>query len=175
FILYHHKCLSQKIVDVYTNSALYKLEEMIHWLMGWPAGLKLNNNLDKFLGELFLWILKIWTSAILPLKWALPFILVIIAFVSIIGLSLGLSLIIDIFSFSYFHFTLFYSMTSRIYHWHIGLLISLFHLFQGKKYNVLRNRFEPSDFSSNQLLLGTIMFTVLTFLFPTVFVYYLLF
>ncbi|KAJ3069516.1 phosphatidylinositol N-acetylglucosaminyltransferase subunit gpi1, partial [Rhizoclosmatium hyalinum] len=35
---------------------------VIDWLMGWPppAGLKLNSELNGFLGQLFLWILQIW-------------------------------------------------------------------------------------------------------------------
>lgn len=36
--------------------------EMIRWLMGWPAGFKLNSNLDRFLGEVFLWMLSIWSG-----------------------------------------------------------------------------------------------------------------
>ena len=36
--------------------------EMVDWLMGWPAGMKLNANLDKFLGEVFLWLVTIWSS-----------------------------------------------------------------------------------------------------------------
>ena len=35
---------------------------MVDWLMGWPAGLKLNTNLDKFLGEVFLWLVTIWSG-----------------------------------------------------------------------------------------------------------------
>jgi phosphatidylinositol N-acetylglucosaminyltransferase subunit Q len=33
---------------------------MIDWLMGWPAGLKLNSELDSFLGELFLRLIELW-------------------------------------------------------------------------------------------------------------------
>ena len=35
---------------------------MINWLMGWPAGLKLNNDLAKFLGDLFLWVINYWAG-----------------------------------------------------------------------------------------------------------------
>ena len=33
------------------------LRDMIAWLMDWPAGLKLNTELAKFLGDLFLWVI----------------------------------------------------------------------------------------------------------------------
>lgn len=45
----------------------------------------------------------------------------------------------------------------------------------GKKYNVLRHRVEPASYSVDQLLLGTIFFTLAAFLFPTVLAYYLAF
>ena len=45
----------------------------------------------------------------------------------------------------------------------------------GKKYNVLRDRLDSCDYDLDQLLLGTILFTLLFFLIPTVIVYYMLF
>ena len=53
--------------------------------------------------------------------------------------------------------------------------MSLFHLFRGKKHNVLRNRIDSCDYDLDQLLLGTILFTLLFFLLPTVGVFYLTF
>ena len=45
----------------------------------------------------------------------------------------------------------------------------------GKRYNVLRNRIDNWDYDLDQLLLGTILFTLLAFLYPTVLTYYALF
>ena len=39
-----------------------RIEELITWLMGWPSGVKLNNDLDQFLGNVFLSFLAIWRS-----------------------------------------------------------------------------------------------------------------
>lgn len=33
--------------------------------MGWPAGLKLNKELNLFFGEFFLWLIYIWDSEFL--------------------------------------------------------------------------------------------------------------
>ncbi|KAG6882624.1 hypothetical protein C0992_011180, partial [Termitomyces sp. T32_za158] len=44
-----------------------------------------------------------------------------------------------------------------------------------KRYNVLRNRTDSWEYDIDQLLFGTIFFTLLAFLFPTVLVYYSLF
>lgn len=45
----------------------------------------------------------------------------------------------------------------------------------GKRYNTLRNRTDPWDYDVDQLLLGTILFTLAAHLFPTILVYYTLF
>jgi phosphatidylinositol glycan class Q protein len=62
-----------------------------------------------------------------------------------------------------------------MYSWQLTILISLFHLFRGKKRNVLRNRIDSCNYELDQLLLGTILFTLLSFLLPTVIVFYLTF
>jgi phosphatidylinositol glycan class Q protein len=52
------------------------------------------------------------------------------------------------------------------------------HLIQcgiGKRYNTLRNRTDPWDYDVDQLLLGTILFTLAAHFFPTILVYYTLF
>lgn len=48
-----------KLLTQYTVEAL---QSSISWLMGWPAGLKLNNELAAFLGDLFLWVIDYWSS-----------------------------------------------------------------------------------------------------------------
>jgi len=42
--------------------SLEGLQGMISWLMDYPAGLKLNNDLAKFLGDLFLWVIDCWAG-----------------------------------------------------------------------------------------------------------------
>lgn len=73
------------------------------------------------------------------------------------------------------HIYSFYIASARIFNWQLTIIISLFHLFRGKKRNVLRNRIDSCDYDLDQLLLGTILFTILFFLLPTVVVFYLTF
>ncbi|KAJ3719658.1 hypothetical protein DFJ43DRAFT_735475 [Lentinula guzmanii] len=54
-------------------------------------------------------------------------------------------------------------------------LISSFGALIGKRFNVLRNRTDSWEYDIDQLLFGTILFTLLAFLFPTVLAYYALF
>ncbi|RNC42640.1 DNA-directed RNA polymerase II subunit 3, partial [Trypanosoma cruzi] len=52
---------------------------------------------------------------------------------------------------------------------------SLFLQLRGKKYNPLRRRTDTYDFEVDQMLMGTLLFTVTVFLFPTLAVYYFYF
>ena len=52
---------------------------------------------------------------------------------------------------------------------------SLWLLFRGQKTNVLRERVDTCEYSNDQLVLGTLLLTLLFFLFPTILNYYLFF
>lgn len=86
-----------------------------------------------------------------------------------------IALFSDLLSMLTVHIYSFYIASARIFNWQLSIIISLFHLFRGKKRNVLRNRIDSCDYDLDQLLLGTILFTLLFFLLPTVIVFYLTF
>lgn len=176
-----------ELLRVYTVEAL---QRSISWLMGWPAGLKLNSELALFLGDLFLWVIDYWSSefacaqsfkeglltqidCIATLQPLLPHIIWFIGFSSFAGASMPIAMFSDLLSSLTVHIYSFYLASARIYHWQLTILISLFHLFRGKKHNVLRNRIDSCDYDLDQLLVGTILFTLLFFLLPTVVVFYL--
>ncbi|KAI0475537.1 N-acetylglucosaminyl transferase component-domain-containing protein [Xylariaceae sp. FL0804] len=158
------------LLGSYTINAL---QSSISWLMGWPAGLKLNSELALFLGDLFLWVIDYWSSCIQTLQPLLPHIIWFIGFSSFAGASMPIALFSDLLSMLTIHIYSFYLASARIFHWQLTILLSLFQLFQGKKYNVLRNRVDSCDYDLDQLLVGTILFTLLFFLLPTVIVFYL--
>lgn len=99
------------------------------------------------------------------------------------GFTFFISCIIDYFQIITFHITCFYYTSSKIYQRQIQVIKSLFQLFCGKKYNVLRNRIdnlnnytdEGQFFDVDQLLLGTLLFMIFVLLLPTVFAFYLMF
>lgn len=158
-----------RLIDTYSIEGL---QRMITWLMGWPAGLKLNNELAKFLGDLFLWVIDYWDNCMQQLQPALPHIIRLIGVSSFAGASLPISMFSDLVSLLTIHIYSFYIASARIYNWQLSIIVSLFHLFRGKKRNVLRNRIDSCDYDLDQLLLGTILFTLLFFLLPTVAVFY---
>ncbi|KAI9843088.1 MAG: phosphatidylinositol N-acetylglucosaminyltransferase subunit gpi1 [Sclerophora amabilis] len=158
-----------------TSYTVEGLRRMISWLMDWPAGLKLNNELTAFLGDLFLWVIEYWAGCVANLRPILPHIIYFIGFSSFAGASMPISMFSDLLSILTLHIYSFYTASARIYNWQLTIITSLFHLFRGKKRNVLRNRIDSCDYDLDQLLLGTILFTLLFFLLPTVVVFYLTF
>lgn len=151
------------------------LKGMIEWLTDWPAGLKLNNELASFLADLVLWVIEYWTYLLLIIQPLLPHIIYFVGFSSFAGATLPIALFSDLLDLLTIHIHAFYIASARIFHWQLTIIISLFHLFRGKKNNVLRNRIDSCDYDLDQLLFGTILFTLLVFLLPTVVVFYLTF
>jgi phosphatidylinositol glycan class Q protein len=147
----------------------------IEWLLIDPGGLKLNEELDKFLGDLFGWVLNYWAEITASISPYLPQIIYAIGISSFAGASMPIALFSDLLSILTLHIYSFYIASARIYNWQLSIIYSLFHLFRGKKINVLRKRTDSCDYELDQLLIGTILFTLLIFLLPTVLVYYCLF
>ncbi|KAG6379114.1 hypothetical protein JVT61DRAFT_11551 [Boletus reticuloceps] len=125
----------------------------------------------------------------------LPAISFVVETASLLGMTMTLSLSLDLISILTAHLHACHFISSTIYR-HVLLLIgSLWNLFRGatmsrtwfnillnvglkligKRYNILRNRTDPWDYDVDQLLLGTILFTLAAHLFPTILVYYTLF
>ncbi|EGW31429.1 glycosylphosphatidylinositol synthesis N-acetylglucosaminyltransferase complex, subunit PIG-Q/GPI1 [Spathaspora passalidarum NRRL Y-27907] len=161
--------------------------ELITWVSSkHPAGFKLNNELGKFMGDLYLWTLWFWKLVEENFQLSEPtriklFIKIICCFG---GVSFLVSFLIDVMNVATYHIYTFYYCSTKIYKRQLEVIKSLFQLFRGKKYNVLRNRIDnlsttqvnSSGFDFiDQLLLGTLIFMILILLLPTVFAFYLMF
>ncbi|XP_041737604.2 phosphatidylinositol N-acetylglucosaminyltransferase subunit Q-like [Coregonus clupeaformis] len=152
-----------------------ELEELLQWLMGAPAGLKMNRALDQVLGRFFLYHIHLWISYIHLMS---PFIEMILWYVGLsacLGLTFALSLLSDITALLTFHIYCFYVYGARLYCMKVYGLSSLWRLFRGKKWNVLRQRVDSCSYDLDQLFIGTLLFTILLFLLPTTALYYLVF
>ncbi|KND04909.1 phosphatidylinositol N-acetylglucosaminyltransferase [Spizellomyces punctatus DAOM BR117] len=175
FLMENSKAIAQLIDSGISMYTLGTTRSMISWLMGAPAGLKLNSELTSFLGEMFLELMVLWSDWIFILRQFLPEIIYVIGMCGVLGVAMPISLLSDLLSLVTLHLHLCYIVASKIYYWQVKGILSLFILFRGKKKNVLRNRIDTAEYGLDQLLLGTIVFTLLIFLFPTVAVYYILF
>ncbi|KAF6271671.1 phosphatidylinositol glycan anchor biosynthesis class Q [Rhinolophus ferrumequinum] len=152
-----------------------ELQHLLQWLMGAPAGLKMNRALDQVLGRFFLYHIHLWISYIHLMS---PFIERIVWHVGLsacLGLTVSLSILSDIIALLTFHIYCFYVYGARLYCLKICGLSSLWRLFRGKKWNVLRQRVDSCSYDLDQLFIGTLLFTILVFLLPTTALYYLVF
>ncbi|KAK4497483.1 hypothetical protein PRZ48_011934 [Zasmidium cellare] len=172
YIIENVDFVATRMDSIMSTYSIEGLQRTLTWLMDYPAGLKLNNELAQFLGDLFLWVIDYWNGCMSQLRPFLPFVIRLIGMSSFAGASLPISMFSDLLSLLTIHVYSFYIASARIYNWQLTIIISLFHLFRGKKRNVLRNRIDSCDYDLDQLLLGTILFTLLFFLLPTVAVFY---
>lgn len=62
YIIDNANWVASQINTVLTGWTVEGLQRTISWLMDWPAGLKLNNELAAFLGDLFLWVIENWAG-----------------------------------------------------------------------------------------------------------------
>lgn len=170
----HISTLANTLVPVADHVAK-ELNDLLQWLMGAPAGLKMNRALDQVLGRFFLYHIHLWISYIHLMS---PFVETILWYGGLsacFGLTFALSLLSDMVALLTFHIYCFYVYGARLYCLKIYGLSSLWRLFRGKKWNVLRQRVDSCSYDLDQLFIGTLLFTILLFLLPTTALYYLVF
>lgn len=157
------------------------LIDTLSWLDNWPAGLKLNTQLSRFFRDMFVGLTAAWTEVVLSFISQDATLLASLIYgvglsTRILGLTMLLSIIVDLLQLCTLHWTIFYRIQQAIFAFFCSSIVSLFHLFRGKKRNPLRkNRIDQATYELDQLLLGTIFFTLFVFLWLTVAVYYLQF
>ncbi|XP_041362454.1 phosphatidylinositol N-acetylglucosaminyltransferase subunit Q-like [Gigantopelta aegis] len=163
------------IVMMWAEEVGRSLTNLINWLMGAPAGLKLNSQLTQFLGHFFLYHIYLWTGYLSILRPVLGSLLYYSSSLGLLGFSVQLCLIQDILSMLTLHIYCFYVYAARLYSLQVFTLASLWRLFRGKKWNVLRHRVDSASYDVDQLFVGTLFFTLMLFLLPTMLLYYIVF
>ncbi|KAG7193568.1 phosphatidylinositol N-acetylglucosaminyltransferase subunit gpi1 [Scheffersomyces spartinae] len=181
-----------KIADFICNTIIHdvlyvRLYSLAFWVSyNHPAGFKLNNELGNFMGDLYLWTITFWNFILKHIfQWVAwrpvsIILLGVLRMLCILGMSFLICAVMDTVKFTTFHIYCFYYCSAKIYSKQIAVIQSLFQLFRGKKYNVLRKRIDHIDmhgdrFEIDRLLLGTLLFMMAIFLLPTVFAFYLMF
>jgi hypothetical protein len=169
---------AQALINFYFSM----IKRGIEWLGRFPIGFKLNERLTERMGELMLAVLTLNEAMLIGVvRWVVGWRLWYLSAVLIpvtscaVGASGIVAALVDVahlstaqlFALSYWY--------RRLYRLELYLLSSLWLLLRGKKKNVLRNRSDTMEYDSTQLLLGTILFTIVTALLTTVLVYHLFF
>lgn len=172
----HFRPWITKWTSVYTLTMLRWVSKLITWLMGVPGGLKLNTPLANFLGTRMLSIVDLWGYFYSDfISTHLSTILSCILLFSPFGITLSITALHDFLKFLNLCSICFFIVTGRVLSLQVSALKSLARLFMGKKWNILRQRIDSYDYDNSQLLVGTILFTILLFLLPTTSMYFIIF
>ncbi|CAC9696266.1 phosphatidylinositol N-acetylglucosaminyltransferase subunit GPI1 [Plasmodium sp. DRC-Itaito] len=164
--------ISEKAQIFYGTSTLTSI---LGTLLQNPLGFKLNNNFTSFIGSILVSILDKWDLITNTIPVNNSTVLNFVVYTSLLGFSFFLSFAIDYLRFVTAHVTIIYFFLKKICTLFHKNMYSLYLLFNGKKWNILKLRVDTNYYSNEEVLLGTILFTILIFLYPTIFVLVLVF
>ncbi|XP_051148341.1 uncharacterized protein LOC127263389 isoform X2 [Andrographis paniculata] len=146
------------------------------WLMGNPAGFKLNTELAGVLGVISLNAIQIWSTLWIFVGSLVVHFTKVLAICGIaFGLTSAAAIIIDMISLVTMHVWTIHLFLSLVYSTQIQAIASLWRLFRGKKWNPLRHRMDSYDYTVEQHVVGSLMFTPILLLLPTISVFYIFF
>ncbi|KAI0811077.1 N-acetylglucosaminyl transferase component-domain-containing protein [Irpex lacteus] len=152
------------------------IQRTLLWLNNWPAGLKLNTELSGLYCHSLMSIMGIWNHALM--NFVLPHIdglVYISGAIGFCGVTMTVALLTDILSLVTAHMHLCYKLCLAVFAKQLDAISALSKLFRGKRQNMLRKRTDSWLFDVDQLLFGTVLFTLLAFISPTTMVYYAFF
>ncbi|CAG5059741.1 unnamed protein product [Parnassius apollo] len=148
---------------------------LLKWLMGSPAGLKLNNAFNKMLGKYFSYHIELWWLFLGVSGEKLDIILHLYKYVGYLGFTFQAAIIADMICLATFHSYCIYVYAARLFNIQISGLTALLRLFVGRKYNPLRGGVDSCEYTNQELFVGTVAFTILLLLLPTTIMYYIVF
>ncbi|VVC38731.1 N-acetylglucosaminyl transferase component [Cinara cedri] len=156
-----------------SHHAIKVLQGTLQWLMGSPAGLKLNDPLNSLLGTCFLYLVNLWWSFLIICRPFLELTFQVYVFIGIFGLSYQIAILEDVLAVVSFHIYCIYVYAAWLYNLQRKSLMILAKLFVGRSCNPQPGRTTP--YTTQQLYVGTISFAILLFLLPTTLIYYIVF
>ncbi|KAJ6747560.1 N-ACETYLGLUCOSAMINYL TRANSFERASE COMPONENT FAMILY PROTEIN / GPI1 FAMILY PROTEIN [Salix koriyanagi] len=146
------------------------------WLMGVPAGFKLNTELAGVLGVISLNAIQIWSTLWILFSFLFIYFIKGLALLGILfGATIPAALIIDMVYIATLHVSTLHWFISLLYSWQIQALAALWRLFRGRKWNPLRQRLDSYHYTVKQHIVGSLLFTPLLLLLPTTSVFYMFF
>lgn len=146
------------------------------WLMGVPAGFKLNTKLAEKLGIISLNIIQVWSTLWFFVKPLFKHGIKVLAVSGFfLGFTIQAALFVDILLLATLHISTLHWLLALVYSHQIQALAALLRLFRGQKRNPLRARIDSYDYSVEQHVVGSLVFTPLLLLLPTTSVFYIFF
>ncbi|RYH26232.1 hypothetical protein EON65_14890, partial [archaeon] len=151
--------------------------ETLVWFTQSPGGIKLNPYITSAFSSLFVHALQTYITFISPwLETHTPLLIHTFAYLGGFGLSIQLSLFIDLWYLCTLPYNFIYTFFTHYIHIHSSILKSMYLMFTGSKINILRNfRIDSNVYDNTQLWFGMWFFSIFFFLFPSFYVYYIFF
>ena len=140
-----------------------------------PLGVKLNHVITENLGFVLKILLDLFGSLVKFHGGLLPYIFQLVTLAGGLGVTVQLSAIVDIIRVLTLHIAVIHRILGMLHNFQLRIVHSLWYLFQGQKINILRKRVDTCEYDRQQLFLGTVLFSIFFFLFPSLAVYFYLF
>ncbi|KAK7336504.1 hypothetical protein VNO77_17046 [Canavalia gladiata] len=174
-LLYHSDSFCLSVLNFIHEFATF-LRSGCVWLMGNPAGFKLNAELAGVLGMVSLNAIQIWSTLWIFVGFIFSYIIRGLSLLGILcGFTVPASLIVDMIALTTLHVSTLHWLISLVYSSQIQALAALWRLFRGRKWNPLRQRLDSFDYTVKQHIVGSLVFTPLLLLLPTTSVFYIFF
>ena len=142
--------------------------------MGLPGGFKPNPNLAEFIGNAIIDLIYIWNFMTTKFIQTQTLIIKSLAYLGLIGSTIQVALFHDTLLYCSSHILVLYTVVAWIYNYILKFLRTLINLFNGKKFNVMRNRTDSNNFSIQEFYLGVLIVALIIFLLPTLAMFYFL-
>lgn len=175
-LYFHAESVSLRVSKLSDDITDNLLRSGCVWLMGLPAGFKLNTELAGVIGMICLNAIQIWSTLWFFLGPPSFYFVKGLAISAIIfGLTTSAALTMDTISLATLHVTALHWLISCLYSLQIQAITALWRLFRGRKWNPLRCRYDSYDYSVEQHIVGSLLFTPILLLLPTTSVFYIFF
>ncbi|GAB2237466.1 hypothetical protein Droror1_Dr00015368 [Drosera rotundifolia] len=175
-LIFHSESVCGLILSIASQTTDHVLRSGSVWLMGVPAGFKLNTELAGVLGMISLNAIQIWSTLWFYVAYIFRYVIMVAALSGMLfGLTIPASFVIDIIAIVAVHVAALHWLCSLLYSCQIQALSSLWRLFRGRKWNPLRHRLDSYDYTVEQHIVGSLLFTPLLLLLPTTSVFYTFF
>ncbi|XP_039062239.1 uncharacterized protein LOC120206726 [Hibiscus syriacus] len=175
-LLFHAEPVCSQVSNFSSDLTNELLRSGSVWLMGVPAGFKLNIELAEVLGMISLNTIQIWSTLwIFMGSFFIYFIKGLGILAILMGVTIPAALVIDMIVIVTLHVSTLHWLISILYSQQLHALAALWRIFRGRKWNPLRQRLDSFDYTVKQHVVGSLLFTPLLLLLPTTSVFYIFF
>ncbi|XWS35057.1 hypothetical protein CRYUN_Cryun21dG0093500 [Craigia yunnanensis] len=175
-LLFHTESVCLRVSNFARDFTNELLRSGCVWLMGVPAGFKLNIEFAGVLGMISLNTIQIWSTLWMFVGSLFIYFIKGLAILAILsGVTIPAALVLDLIGIATLHVSTLYWLISILYTQQLHALAALWRLFRGQKWNPLRQRLDSFVYSVKQHVVGSLLFTPLLLLLPTTSVFYIFF